>query len=270
MQAPPCAFFDKVFWLSLHTDTSQWSACADKLAVRERVSHACGASVLPKLYATYDSAQKIDFSRLPEQFVLKTNNGCGTNWIIRDRSATNLEVIRKELSYWLGYPYGALTGQGHYSRIVPRIFAEELLQSKRGPSLTPDDFKFFCFDGVPCYCLVASNRKPDSSHTYDRMMYDMDWHPIPEAFESSGMHHGGIAEIQPRPQAFDTMIEMARTLSKGFSFVRVDLYEVDGEAKFGEMTFTPGMGSCFTEDFQRELGDLIELPSLSNPLSRQS
>ena len=39
------------------------------------------------------------------------------------------------------------------------------------------------------------------------------------------------------------MIEIAEILSEGFSYVRVDLYELDnGEIKFGEMTFTPRSG----------------------------
>ncbi|MCD9508919.1 hypothetical protein GLP34_20770 [Photobacterium phosphoreum] len=35
---------------------------------------------------------------------------------------------------------------------------------------------------------------------------------------------------------------MAFYLSKGFDYVRVDLYLVDGKVLFGNMTFTPGSG----------------------------
>ena len=59
-------------------------------------------------------------------------------------------------------------------------------------------------------------------------------------------------------RAFDDMKEMASILSKDFKFVRVDLYEVNGEIKFGEMTFTPTTHS-FTDSFQLELGGYIQL-----------
>lgn len=55
------------------------------------------------------------------------------------------------------------------------------------------------------------------------------------------------------------MLEMASTLSKGFPFVRVDLYEVGNTPYFGEMTFTPGAGynDDYPEEFQKKLGDLF-------------
>jgi hypothetical protein len=53
------------------------------------------------------------------------------------------------------------------------------------------------------------------------------------------------------------MLEAAAKLSKGFSVVRVDLYEVDGKAYFGEMTFTPAAGYnyFYTDDFLKILGE---------------
>ena len=35
------------------------------------------------------------------------------------------------------------------------------------------------------------------------------------------------------------MLEIAADLSKGFEYMRVDLYEVDNKILFGELTFTP-------------------------------
>ncbi len=41
------------------------------------------------------------------------------------------------------------------------------------------------------------------------------------------------------------MIDIATNLSKDFSFVRVDLYNIDGRIYFGELTFTPAAGIQF-------------------------
>jgi len=58
---------------------------------------------------------------------------------------------------------------------------------------------------------------------------------------------------------------VARTLSQGFSLVRVDFYlDAEGKPKFGEMTFTPASGLLeFSKpEYSRIFGDLLELPTL--------
>ena len=62
------------------------------------------------------------------------------------------------------------------------------------------------------------------------------------------------------------MVEISKKLSKGFAFVRVDLYVLNkGYIKFGELTFTPASGTLrFTPLKQnRNFGDMIKLPPKS-------
>ena len=68
-----------------------------------------------------------------------------------------------------------------------------------------------------------------------------------------------------RPQNFDKMIKLARTLCQGFSHVRVDLYNVKGRIYFGEMTFTSlgGMMDFYTPEFLKLCGDKIDLTAVS-------
>ena len=60
------------------------------------------------------------------------------------------------------------------------------------------------------------------------------------------------------------MVEIVRTLSSDFRFARVDMYEVDGKAIFGEVTFYPsnGGGKFSPEHLDEEFGNLIRLPKL--------
>ena len=57
------------------------------------------------------------------------------------------------------------------------------------------------------------------------------------------------------------MIQMAKKLSTGFPFVRVDLYNDDGRIYFSELTFTPAGGrmTCFSDAVQLELGNQLSL-----------
>jgi hypothetical protein len=48
--------------------------------------------------------------------------------------------------------------------------------------------------------------------------------------------------MPPRPRSLDTMIRIAERLAEGFTFVRVDMYDIDGHVYVGELTFTPTAG----------------------------
>lgn len=255
IEKEPKSFYDKIFWLSCNTDTTIWSLLADKYRVREFVTEKIGEKYLPTLYGVYDSVEEIDYSKLPKSFVIKTNNGCASNFLVRDKENTDLAKISKELNYWLKFPYGELTGQRHYSRIEPKIIAEEFMFQKDNPKAALIDYKFYCFDGKPMYCNVLSERVFNTHH-FRKHMYDMDWKPIPSFFAEKGREL--LKEID-KPKTFEEMKKVAAILAEGFKYVRVDLYEINGEIKFGEMTFMPGMDMGWNEETQLHFGSLIKL-----------
>ena len=65
-----------------------------------------------------------------------------------------------------------------------------------------------------------------------------------------------------KPVGFDKMIELSEILSKGFPHVRVDLYDINGQIYFGELTFFhwSGMMPFEPEPWDRIFGDWIKLP----------
>ena len=58
------------------------------------------------------------------------------------------------------------------------------------------------------------------------------------------------------------MIKAAECLAKGTAELRVDFYEVNGKAYFGEMTFFDGSGfdKFDPEEWDAKFGKLIKLP----------
>lgn len=66
---------EKILWLSVNSDTREWTRLADKYAVREYV-HGCGLDdILVPLYGVWDKAEEIDFNKLPQSFIMKSTNG---------------------------------------------------------------------------------------------------------------------------------------------------------------------------------------------------
>lgn len=63
------------------------------------------------------------------------------------------------------------------------------------------------------------------------------------------------------PENLNEMISVAEHLSKGFKFLRVDLYNIKGRIYFGELTFYPaaGMGAFVPEVWDGKLGALLKL-----------
>ena len=100
---------------------------ADKFQVRKYIEEKGLRNTLTHLYGVWDDASKIDFDKLPNAFVIKTNNASATNILVRDKSKIDEAAVRKQLDEWLKIDYGYRTCQPHYSRIKPLILAEEFL-----------------------------------------------------------------------------------------------------------------------------------------------
>ena len=231
-----CQLFDK------DTSVDFYAMLADKVRVRDYVKERIGESYITQFYGTWESADDIDFEKLPDRFVLKTNNGCATNIIVKNKAAADIPAIRKQLKVWLQYPYGELTGQIQYSRIKPLILAEEYLEQEKGVDSLPNDYKFFCINGKPVYILYYDDRKLNG-HVTPNMLFDLKWNPIPEAVNRPVKHD------VPCPKSLELMIKLAEKLSEGLKFVRVDFYEINNSPVFGEMTLTPDVITNIRTEF---------------------
>lgn len=241
-------YTEKMQWEKLFNKNPMKAQLSDKYAVREWVASKIGEEYLIPLLGCWDSFDDIDFYNLPNQFVLKTNHGSGTNLIIRDKSEINLKRVKRALKDWIETDYGFNTGfELHYSDIKPKIIAEKYMKTESGEL---QDYKFLCFGGKPYFCWVDMGRY--SKHT--RNVYDLNWNLQPWNQSSYGIY----SEPIPRPKNFEKMIELANILCQEFSHVRVDFYNIDGVIYFGEMTFTNGSGldPIIPNQYDRMLGDL--------------
>lgn len=255
---------EKILWLSLLSDTSLWTRCADKYAVRGYVEEKGLGDILVKLYGKWDKVEDINWNSLPNSFVMKTNNGAGTVLVVKNKDELNLAKTKEMLKSWLAKDITSSTTEFHYRNIKPCIIAEELLElteEDRFVSSSIIDYKIWCFNGKPDSVLVCSNRRKEGGCALS--VFDLDWNYRPEASIFNNDHFEAPHPI-PRPERLEDMLDVATRLSSDFPEVRVDLYHINGKIYFGELTFT-SLGGTMTYYTPKELlrmGQKIDISSV--------
>lgn len=253
----PTEYNEKLRWMTVCSDTTLWTILSDKYKVKKYLVEKGYEDIVPKLYGCWDNVDDINFENLPNSFVLKTNHGCGGVFVVKDKSICDISVIKKGLSLAIKQRFGEIYGEFHYFGIKPLIIAEEYLPNDNKASTSIVDYKFYCFNGKPINCAIFYDRDV-ASHNRSGAMYDMDWNMHPEWLDPSLNYE---SKDMPKPVHFDYMIKLCEELSKGFPFVRLDLYEANGKVYFGEFTFTPAAmnGGSLNPDLFLEYGSMIDL-----------
>lgn len=227
---------EKIQWLKFNEyHKNIYTKCADKYLVREYVAEKGCSEILNPLIANYNNFEEIDFDKLPEKFALKCNHGAGFNIIVEDKNQLDRKNIKLKLDDWMKTDFSLFSAEPHYKSIPRKIICEEFLVNEVGQF--PDDYKFYCFNGVPEYVMLCQGRKNSETKFY---YFDMDWNLVPLSSDSIDAINQNI-NIE-KPTSFDEMKRHAYKLSSDFKFVRADFYHVNGKVIFGELTFTPSAG----------------------------
>lgn len=258
----PQTLVEKINWMQFNSDTSLWTLCADKYRMREYVTSKGLESHLAQLYGHWENPKDIDFNSLPNEFVLKSNNGCGTVKIVTNKSDLDIPSTIKLLKSWLK-PYGYVGGQSHYMRIKPCIIAEELLHQDDAEKIfSPTslvDYKMWCINGEPESIWVAYNRH--NALMVDMALYDTNWNPMPQYLKNTNLETYRPENVIPKPSCLDEMLEIARKISAPFPELRLDFYVINGKPYIGEMTFTAGYG-FYTDEYYQYLGNKVDISKL--------
>jgi hypothetical protein len=205
---------------------------ADKFRVRDYVRSKLGDDAsLTKLYGSAVSAEEIRQLNLPTKFVMKPNHLSGSVKFVRDSSSLRPGELEDLARKWLGTNYFDIAQEWAYKNIRPRVIFEEFLDVD---GAFPDDYKFYCFHGEPRFFLVVRDRFGDRRINY----YDPSLSLLPVKLLGIDNFAGGVVDAAN----LGRMLEVARRLSEGVDFVRVDLYNIKGRIVFGEMTNYPNNG----------------------------
>jgi len=211
------------------------SNLADKIKVRDYVAKKIGDEYLIPLVGIFDSIEDFGFEPERQDIVVKTNHGSGPEYTEIFPSKKSAMELFQKFEKALSKPYkGVSWGEFQYLNIPPKLIVEKKIGSQLA---APLDFEFHMFQsngGENWFLQIDSGRESVLKQNF----YD-------ENFEMMALNKGKSqnADIQlPDRKLLEKMLEIAKILSAGHKYVRVDLYLVEEKIYFGELTFTPGCG----------------------------
>lgn len=227
----PKTFNEKIITAKISNVHETLNYLVDKETVKVWVREKIGQEYLVKTIGVFCSVDEINFNSIEYPCIFKPTHASGKVLILSEKPKTEEQKdLLKKMGVWLKINHFFLSGEPQYKNLKPKIICEELLGNK---NKRINDYKFFCFHGVPRYIQVDLDR--DQGHK--RNIYDPDWNKMPFTIK-----YPSANQLIPRPKNFNKMLDVAKKLSEGFDFVRVDLYNIDGAIYFGEMTFHHGSG----------------------------
>lgn len=247
----PQTFNEKLNWIKLHDRKPIFTTMVDKYEVKKYVASIIGEKYIIPTIGVWDRFEDIDFSTLPDQFVLKCTHDSGGLIICRDKSKLDIEAARRKINRSLKRNYYLLGREWPYKNVPPRIIAEKYL-SEQEQTEQLIDYKFYTMNEKVRVVMIVTDRGVSTKADYFDTEFnhlDFTWgYPNAEKFPS-------------KPQSFCQMIVLAEKLAKNTTEVRVDFYDVGGQIYFGELTFFDGSGMQRIEpvEWDKRLGSWLDL-----------
>lgn len=205
----PQTFDEKIHWLMLYDATPLKTRLVDKYLARDYVSKRIGEKYLIKQLGVWDSFDEIDFTKLPNQFVLKLNSGSGMNVIVKDKKCFNYAEAKRKFERWMQLNFAYIYFEMQYRDVPLKIIAEEYIEQLDGQLY---DYKIHCFNGKPYCCQVIGDRN-FRKHMAKETFFDTDWNPL-----TGSLGDYALYSIPPkRPQNVNEMFQAAKIYQKAFA-----------------------------------------------------
>ena len=216
----PCRFTEWVQWRKLHDRDRARARLTDKAHSKRIVAAALGdLMIVPTMW---EGLQLPPDPQWAFPFVVKSNHGCGDVVVVR--TAADYARARRAAPRWLARSYGRWLDEWHYRHARRMILVEPYIGPADG---LPLDYKLYVFGGRAAIIQLHEQRGED--HRWSQ--FDRGWRCLSTA-----------TSTQPAPASLQAMIAAAERLGADHDFLRVDFYEVDGRALFGEFCLFPGSG----------------------------
>ena len=246
----PQSFNEKIVWKKIYDRNPLLPKTSDKYEVRSYVKDIIGEEkakeiLVPLLYVT-DKPEAIPFDDLTLPYIIKPNHASGMNIIVTGGEINKKEII-KTCQKWLKTPYGLKKLEWAYQPIKRKIIIEKLLQDENDK--LPKDYKFHVFHGRCFFSITISDRTGNLS----AIRFNRNWEHL-SSVSADGFPSKDL-KVE-KPKNYEMMLGIAEKLATPFDYVRVDLYNINGQIYFSELTHYQQSGMLKFEpvSFDFELG----------------
>lgn len=253
----PKTLNEKIQWLKLYDNLPIKTQLTDKILVRDWIENRIGSEYLKPILQIASYYEEIDFSKLPENIIIKCNHGCKWHFIIKSKNKFLADerlynFAKQQIDGWLSQTFfGWSDFETQYKNIKPQLFVEQYFADNI------IQIQIWCFNGVARIIQKIWNKYSNGNIFAEVSTFDENYNFIDLNFTQANLVKTEIDEIVKKA------VELSMTLSSEFKFVRVDWMVAADKLYFEEMTFTPFSGfiqiSKEHQYWQKKLGKMLKL-----------
>ena len=238
----PSSDIDKFMWRKIFDHNPLFAIACDKIAAKDFALSRCPELKTAEVLWRGNNSDEYPDAILTGDVVVKASSGCGRNLMIRD-GKFDRAGMRATTSKWMQRRYGVGKGEWAYQVANQCLLVERMLLEDGRP--IQSEYKFHVSDGRMIY--VFAKRLTETGEV-ETAYFNREG----DVFAGRVVTNPTEAAIAP-PASFERMKRIAEALAASFDYMRIDLYEIDGEIYFSELTCYPLSGRGGSDSHLREL-----------------
>lgn len=230
----PQNIVDRICWCKIYDKDPRKPLWTDKITARYLL-HEMGLSdlVIEPVFISRGYFTRHDYDSLPNgKYIIKCNHASGWNMKFEKKPSFNPSYLISKIHEWYDLNYAYIAGyEWQYENII------------RGVVIEPDygellNWEFYCENGK----IEGVNLIKKEGKNFQQCIAWTDENGNPSKF-SLGLDPY-CRFLSPREKTIlEKMKPYVLKLAQDFKFVRVDLYSINTQIKFSELTFTPCGGT---------------------------
>ena len=231
----PQNIVDRINWCKIYDKDERKPLWSDKISANNQIALNPNLKdiLITPSYIWYNNKFTLDmFNHLPDgKWFFRCNHGSGWNMRFEKKKGNDPSYLISKLNEWLFLNYAYVTGyEWQYENINRGIIVQPDLGQLK-------DWNFWCENGEIKYVQTA--RKLGKNLEEFLTFTDADGN-TPDAY--IGVKPMRLHLLESEKVILEKMKPIVNKLASDFKFVRVDLYSINGQVKFSELTFSPCSG----------------------------
>lgn len=230
----PQNIVDRINWCKIYDKDLRKIQWSDKITAPSMLDLYDLEDIrIPKVWSSRCYLSRYEYDNyIPDgKFIIKCNHGSGWNMRFEKKPGFDPTYMLNKIEEWYYLNYAYIGGyEWQYENIACGI----IIQPDYGQL---KDWMFWCENGEIEYVQTA--RKLGKNLEEFFTFTDADGN-TPDAY--IGVKPMRLHLLDSEKVILEKMKPIVKKLASDFKFVRVDLYSINGQVKFGELTFSPCSG----------------------------